>query len=127
MRIDRFEDIAAWQSARTLTNLVYSLTRSPKFKRDLGLAGQIQRATVSIMANIAEGYDRQSPKDFAHFLNMAFASATEVKSHLYVALDQDYISQQEFDSAYALCTKTSRMIFGFIKYLKGEKTTQTAP
>ena len=117
MRIERFEDIKAWQEARELTRLVYALTKRPAFAKDRGLSSQIQRAAVSVMANIAEGFDRRSRKDFKNFLNIALSSATEVKSHLYVTLDQGYVEQSDFDAAYEQCNQTARLIFGFMKYL----------
>jgi four helix bundle protein len=121
MRIDRFEDIQAWQEGRKSTQKIYELTGQLQFKRDLGLCGQIQRASVSIMANIAEGFDRQSKKEFANFLNYASASTSEVQSHLYVALDQRYITEEEFRVAYDQARKTKSLINGFISYLKGKK------
>lgn len=96
MKIERFEDIQGWQEARRLTGEIYKLTNGFPFKKDQGLCGQIQKACVSIMANIAEGFDRQSKKEFSKFLNYASASASEVQSHLYVALDQKYISTEDF-------------------------------
>ena len=118
MRIEKFEDIQGWQEARKLTEMIYRLTREVPFKYDFGLCGQIQRASVSIMANIAEGFDRPSKKDFTLFLNYASSSCSEVQSHLYVALDQGYISQDEFSSAFTQAKKTKSLINGFIAYLK---------
>ena len=121
MKIERFEDIKAWQEARRLAGLVYDFTKRTSFSRDFGLRGQIQRAVVSVMANIAEGFERRSHKEFRNFLNMALASCSEVKSHLYVALDQKYIEQDDFDLAYAACDQTSKLIFGFMKYLESPR------
>jgi len=118
MGIRRFEDIEAWQQARELTRRIYALTRRPTFSRDFGLVDQIRRAAVSVMANIAESFDRRSNKEFANFLVIAFASSSEVKSHLYVALDQDYIKQDDLEAIYEQSSKTSRLIFGFINYLR---------
>ncbi|MFB6273721.1 MAG: four helix bundle protein [Salinibacter sp.] len=87
MRIDRFEDIQAWRAARELTRAIYDVTSRSPFSRDFGLRDQIQRASVSIMANIAEGFDSASDQGFIQFLGYALRSATEVQSHLYVALD----------------------------------------
>lgn len=86
-RIERFEDIRAWQKARDLTRLIYHLTRCDPLCKDWDLQRQLRSASVSIMANIAEGYGRKSHKEFANYLNMAHASAAEVQSHIYVALD----------------------------------------
>jgi four helix bundle protein len=121
MKIERFEDIQAWQEARKLTNKIYELTNKLPFKRDFKLCGQIREASVSIMANIAEGFDRQSKKEFIRFLDYSSASASEVQSHLYVALDQKYISEQEFKETYNQAKKTKSLINGFIAYLKGRK------
>jgi len=118
MRIEKFEDIQGWQEARKLAEMVYAFTRRVPFKNDYAPCGQIQRACVSIMANIAEGFDRPSKKDFTLFLNYASSSCSEVQSHLYVALDQGYISQKEFSSAYNQAKKTKSLINGFIAYLK---------
>jgi len=122
MKIERFEDIQAWQEARKLTKKIYELTKKSPFKNDFRLSGQIQDASVSVMANIAEGFDRQSRKEFIQFLYIASGSASEVQSHLYVALDQEYISGEEFDESYKQAKKTKSLINGFISYLKGKKT-----
>ena len=121
IKIERFEDIQGWQEARKLTKEIYKLTNGFPFKRDQGLCGQIQEASVSIMANIAEGFDRQSKKEFVKFLYYASASASEVQSHLYVALDQEYVSKQDFAESYDQTQKTKRLVNGFISYLKGKK------
>jgi four helix bundle protein len=115
--IKRFEDILAWQSARHATKLVYTLTKNKDFAGDYGLKDQIRRSSVSIMANIAEGFARRSDKDFAHFLNISRSSAAEVQSHLYVAIDQEYINQTEFDEVYQKIEQTSKMTYGFAKHL----------
>lgn len=96
MKINRFEDIQGWQKGRELTKLIYKLTKLGNFRRDLSLCNQIQKASVSVMANIAEGFDRQTRKEFSQFLKYSSASASEVQSHLYVALDQEYISECDF-------------------------------
>ena len=93
----RFEDILAWQKARSITQKIYRISSSGEFARDFGLRDQLRRASVSIMANIAEGFGRRSNKEFANFLNMAHGSASECQSHLYVALDVGYIFQNDFD------------------------------
>ncbi|MBI3660716.1 four helix bundle protein [Candidatus Acetothermia bacterium] len=125
MKIQKFEDIRAWQEARSLTNMVYSATRQTSFKRDLGLASQIQRAAVSVMANIAEGFETQQRRRFVNFLRIANASVAEVKSHLYVALDQGYIYQSDFDKIYSQAQTVGKLIGGFIAYLqKGDEHTK---
>lgn len=95
--IRQFEDIIAWQKARVLTRDVYVATRAEAFRKDFGLSGQIQRSAVSVMANIAEGFERRGPGEFHRFLGIAKASCAEVGSHLYVAFDVGYLSQTEFD------------------------------
>jgi four helix bundle protein len=100
MRIGRFEDIEAWQPARELTLKVYDLTRKPAFARDFGLKRQIQDAAGSSMHNIAEGLDSESNPEFVRFLRYAKRSCTEVQSELYVALDQQYITDDEFQDVY---------------------------
>ncbi len=121
MKIERFEDIQGWHEARNLTKIVYELTKKSSFKRDRGLCNQIQGASVSIMANVAEGFDRQSKREFIKFLYYASGSGSEVQSHLYVALDQEYISEADFTGAYNQARKTKSLINGFITYLKGKK------
>ncbi len=118
MAIERFEDIEAWRAARELTQEIYHATAQASFSRDYGLRDQVQRAAVSIMANIAEGFDSQSNQAFIQFLGYALRSATEVQSHLYVALDQGYIDQHEFDKLYQQAVKVKSIIHGFIRYLR---------
>ena len=117
MRIERFEDIEAWQLARELTRMIYNLTRKPKFARDFGLKGQIQDAAGSTMHNIAEGFDSETNPEFIRFLRYAKRSCTEVQSELYVALDQEYITNSEFQDVYHHAGRTRAAIRGFIKYL----------
>ncbi len=115
--IKRFEDIQAWQKAREVTRGVYRVTGNGHFAKDFGLRDQIRRASVSIMANIAEGFARRSDKDFAYFLNISRSSVAEVQSHLYVALDQEYLDEPEFREMYDGLEEASRMIFGLVKHL----------
>ena len=96
MRIERFEDVEAWQLARELTRKVYFLTKKNKLARDFGLRGQIQDAAGSSMHNIAEGFDAETNPEFIRFLRYAKRSCTEVQSELYVALDQQYITNDEY-------------------------------
>lgn len=116
--INCYEEIAGWQKARELTNFIYKLTRQDAFARDFGLKNQIQKAAVSIMSNIAEGFGRESNQDFMRFLSISKASANEVQSQLYVAFDQKYITSDQFQQGYQLCDETIRTIGGFIAYLK---------
>jgi four helix bundle protein len=113
-----FEDIQAWQTARELTNLVYALTNQTGFNRDFGLRDQIRRAVVSVMSNIAEGFESRTDVQFIHYLGMARASAGEVRAQLYIAHDQSYLKDEEFTETYALTEKCARQIARFISYLE---------
>ena len=119
--ITRFEDIDAWQKARELTKRIYAATLQPSFARDFGLRDQIQRASVSIVSNIAEGFDRDGNAEFVQFLSLAKGSSGEVKAQLYVALDLNYITSKEFEVLFALAAETSRMIAGFMNYLRSSE------
>jgi four helix bundle protein len=114
----RFEDIDAWQKARELTSRIYRITGQGDFSKDYGLKDQIRRASVSIMSNIAEGFERSGTGEFAQFLATAKGSAGEVRSQLYVALDQDYITKATFEPLYGSVTQISRMISGLMSYLR---------
>ncbi|MBS1794052.1 MAG: four helix bundle protein [Acidobacteria bacterium] len=115
--IERFEDLEAWKIARELTKEVYRVSKNDSFFRDYGLRDQICRASVSVMSNIAEGFERDGNKEFVNFLSIAKGSSGEVRSQLYVALDQDYISENEFNLIYNKAAQNSRLISGLIKYL----------
>lgn len=117
MKIERFEEIEAWMLARELTRNVYQLTRNPKFEPDYGLKRQIQQAAGSVMHNIAEGFDSETNAEFIRFLRYAKRSCTEVQSELYVALDEKYITKDEFDSSYEQAGRTRAEVRGFINYL----------
>lgn len=125
MKFTRFEDLDCWKEARKLTRQIYeAISRNPIWQRDVRLCGQIQAASVSVMSNIAEGLGRHSDKEFVQFLFIAMSSAAEVQSHLYVAIDQRYLSKESFDEIYAQAEKTGKIISGLIKYLR-TKTKQT--
>ena len=124
MKIERFEDIEAWQLARELTRKVYNLTKKPKFARNFGLKGQIQEAAGSSMHNIAEGFDSETNPEFVRFLRYAKRSCTEVQSELYVALDQQYITKSEFQDVYDHAGRARAAIRGFIKYLMAYERDQ---
>lgn len=113
MPIRKFEDIQAWQEARMLTNQVYKMTRGGVLSKDFGLCNQLQRASVSIMANIAEGFDCDSNVEFGRFLGIARRLAVEVQSLLYAAIDTGYISQDEFKFTYEEANKTKALISAF--------------
>ena len=116
--IRKFEDILAWQEARKLVGNIYRLTNSGALAKDYGLHDQIQRAAVSAMTNIAEGFDCESKVEFARFLGIARRSAVEVQSLLYAALDIGYINQQAFQSEYQQAEKTKALIGGLKRSLK---------
>jgi four helix bundle protein len=116
--ITRFEEIEAWKTARELTHLVYQISGQGVFERDYGLKDQIRRASVSVMSNIAEGFESRTDIQFINYLGMAKASAGEVRAQLYVALDQKYLTQAQFEQAFSLAQSTSRQLMGFIHYLK---------
>ncbi len=113
-----FVDIDAWQRARELTAKVYTISNSPLFSKDFELKRQIRGACVSIMANIAEGFGRSGSNEFLQFLAVAKGSACEVISHIYVALDQDYVSKQDFEQVRALGEETVNLIGGLMSYLR---------
>jgi four helix bundle protein len=125
MRITRFEEIEAWQIGRDLSQFVYRVVKK-KFSKDYGLKDQVCRSSVSIMANIAEGFDSGSRAEFARFLAYAQRSCSELQSEIYVVLDQNYITQKEFDEIYSLASKVKSKIGAFIKYLK-QRTKNEEP
>ena len=118
--IRNFEDLEAWKIGRKLTKAIYPLTRKVDFSKDFGLSDQIRRASVSVMTNVAEGFERGSNKDFVKFLFISRGSAGEVRSLLYVAQDQGYINEKEFKSAHDLCMQAARIIWGLIKNLRSK-------
>jgi four helix bundle protein len=125
MKIERFEDIRAWQQARELANLVYDLTELGHFAKDFRLRDQIRGATGSIMHNIAEGFDDGSDAEFIHYLKYARRSASETQSEIYPALDRKYVSTADFQRVYDLATSTKKSINAFIAYLRRSKRGQT--
>ena len=125
MKVDRFEDLDAWKVARELSNLIYAFGRETGFAKDYGFKDQVQRAAVSVMNNIAEGFERGSNKDFAKFLFIARASTGEVRSMLYLALDQKYITDDQFNEAYNLCVRESQLCWGLIRHLQKNNDWKT--
>jgi len=111
-KIERFEDLIAWQKARELTRAVYQVSQRGAFAKDFGLSGQIQRAAVSIMSNISEGFERGGRGEFHQFLSTAKASCAEVRSQLYVAFDVGYLDQAEFDHLLAQAEEVARIVGG---------------
>jgi four helix bundle protein len=117
MRVERFEDLAAWGKARERVNLVYAITKKQMFCRDRVLFSQMRRAAISVMSNISEGFERRSDKEFARFLRIAKGSCGEVRSQLIVAFDQGYLDETEFRVAETLARRASGTIGNLIKYL----------
>ena len=117
-KIKNFEDIESWKGARKLTKQIYQITSEREFMRDFGLREQIRRAAVSVLSNIAEGFERGGDQEFIQFLSVAKGSCGEVRAQLYVALDQGYISQERFEMLSKIATEVGRLISGLMKYLK---------
>ncbi|GAT62496.1 four helix bundle protein [Paludibacter jiangxiensis] len=116
-KIERFEDIKAWQTARELCKQIHLLTQKESFSRDYRLIGQIKGSSGSVMDNIAEGFERNGNREFIQFLSIAKGSSGETRSQLYRALDNNYITKEEFDSTFRLAEEASRMISSFMQYL----------
>lgn len=121
MKVKKFEDLDIWIRSRHTVKEIYHVTLKDKFSKDWGLKDQITRAAVSVMSNIAEGFDGGSKAEFSRFLTISKRSLSEVQSQLYVALDLAYIDQKEFDALYNECDEIKRMTTSFIFYLKGYK------
>jgi four helix bundle protein len=111
-KIGRFEDFVAWQKARILSAEIYKITDQGKFAKDFGLKDQIRRAAVSIMSNIAEGFERGRASEFHQFLSVAKASCAELRSQLYVALDAGYLNQEIFDKLMMKATEVGQIVGG---------------
>lgn len=114
----RFEDIQAWQKARTLSKDIYLITKQGEFSKDYDLRSQIRRSGVSIMTNIAEGQGRRTNKDFANFLNISLGSVAETKSHIYLALDLEYINQTTFSIIYRKLDEIGKMVLALSNHLR---------
>jgi four helix bundle protein len=117
MKIKKFEDLESWRKARKLTNTVYKATAAGNFTRDFALKDQIRRASISILSNIAEGFERGGDKEFLQFLAVAKGSCGEVRAQLYIAADQGYLSQDLFQSLSTDANEIGRLISGLMKYL----------
>ena len=118
MQIKNFEDLEIWKLARSLTHEIYTIVQTSKLSRDYGLRDQMQRAAVSIMSNVAEGFERGGNQEFVQFLYVAKASCGELHSQLYVALDQKYIDQRIMDKSVATLKRLSVMIKHLIDHLR---------
>ena len=119
--IKKFEDLKVWSDARTLVNTIYTITSNSRFIADFSLKNQIQRSAVSVLSNIAEGFERETDKEFINFLAYSKGSAGELRSQLYIASDLGYINESEFKSISENVLEISRQISGFIKYLKSSR------
>jgi four helix bundle protein len=117
-KIERFEEMLSWQKARELTQHVYQLSKRGDFAKDFELRGQMRSASLSVMSNIAEGFERGGDKEFIQFLSTAKGSCGEVRSQLYVALDQSYITAVEFENLHAGTIEVARLVSGFMGYLQ---------
>jgi four helix bundle protein len=116
--VKRFEELGVWQDSRQLVRAIYSASKQRPFCRDCGLREQIRRAAMSTMSNIAEGFERGTRKEFLQFLNISRGSNGEVRSQLYAALDQGYVSEREFESLRELAVTLSRRLSSFVRYLQ---------
>ena len=121
--IKRFEDLECWQAARELTKYVYKLTKKEKFSRDFGLVNQIRESSISSMGNTAEGFHRNSNKDFMRFLGYSRSSIAETVSHSYVAYDQQYIDDNELEEVKRLADIAWKKSNNFISYLNRTRKT----
>lgn len=120
----RFEDLEVWQKAKELTNSIYRFSSSEAFARDFGLRDQMRRAAVSVMSNIAEGFESQTQALFIRFLCIAKGSAGELRAQLYVALEQEYITRDEFETVFSLAESCSKKLAKFIQYLESQPNSR---
>lgn len=116
-----FEDLPVWQKARELVKYIYRITKKEAISKDFSLVDQIRRSSTSVMNNIAEGFERGSNAEFIQFLYISKGSAGEARTQLYIALDQEYITQEEFRKGYELCIDVAGQLSGLIDYLKGSR------
>lgn len=117
-KIERFEDIESWRLAREVTNLIYDASSVEPFAKDFALCNQIRRASISILSNIAEGFEREGNKEFLHFLAIAKGSCGEVRAQLYIAHDRSYLDDKAFEIISMKLLETSRLLAGFMRYLR---------
>lgn len=122
--ISKFEDIIAWQKALELSDLIYSHSNKDNFAKDFGLRDQMRRASVSVVSNIAEGFEREGNNQFIYFLLVAKASAGELRAQLYIARNQKYITLKEFEILNTKVLEVSKTLSGFISYLRSQKKTK---
>jgi four helix bundle protein len=117
-KIERFEDMINWQKSRELNRLIYQVSKVGAFARDFELRGQMRSASISVMSNIAEGFERGGDREFIQFLSNAKGSCGEVRSQLGVALDEQYVTPAEFEDLHNRSIEVSRLISGFMTYLR---------
>ena len=120
-KFNSFEEINSWQKSRIFNKKIYLATENSNFKKDFDFVRQIRRASLSISSNIAEGFERNTDKEFIYFLYVAKASAGEVRSQLYLAFDLEYIIKEEFEMLLNSVTEISKLLSGFIKYLESSR------
>jgi four helix bundle protein len=118
MAAKKFEDLNVWVKSKELSVLIYQLTNDGEFKKDFGLRDQLRRASVSIVSNIAEGFERNGNKEFSRFLSLAKGSAGEIRAQLYISRELKYINEMEFNSLSEKVTEVSKMLSGLMDYLK---------
>lgn len=116
-KFESFEEIISWQKSRLLNQRIYEITSKEKFKTDFELTKQLRRASISITSNIAEGFERNTDKEFIYFLYVAKASSAEIRSQLYLALDLEYITIREHKELFSEVSEITKLISGLIKYL----------
>ncbi|MCW5873336.1 MAG: four helix bundle protein [Anaerolineales bacterium] len=119
--VNQFQDLRVWQSARELVNQIYVQTNKPPFAKDFALRDQIRKAAISVSSNIAEGFDAGYDSEFVRFLSYSFRSTAEVQSQLYIALDQGYIAQTEFDAVFSIAVDVRKKIRRLSAYLVEHK------
>ena len=116
-KIEQFEDLECWKKARQLVNKVFEISKNEPLKKDFVLLDQFRRAALSVMNNIAEGFERYHSKEFVRFLDYSQSSAVEVQSMLYVLVDNQFISEAQFDDLYQCTEETKKITRGLIRYL----------
>jgi four helix bundle protein len=124
-KIEKFEDIKAWQKARELVREIYLVSEEEKFKKDFALKEQIRKSAISVVSNIAEGFARRTNKEFVQFLYVSHGSLAEIEAQLYLGHDLGYLDINKFNSLYGSCYEISKMIMGLIKYLSTHKLTSS--
>ncbi len=123
MGVSRFEDLIGWQKSRTLFKVTHEITSKPPLLKDFPLRNQMRRSSLSVMSNIAEGFDRGGDKEFVQFLFYAKGSCSELRSQLHAAKDIGYLSQDDYDNIWELAEETSKILQGLIKAIKKRDET----